>query len=77
MPREIRAYLVGVAGFEPTAPRSQSECATKLRHTPGADRLSVRARGTRTGEPDGAPLHGRLTTDHAGVVQWQNFSLPS
>jgi hypothetical protein len=27
-------YLVGVAGFEPTAPRSQSECATKLRHTP-------------------------------------------
>jgi hypothetical protein len=29
-----RADLVGVAGFEPTAPRSQSECATKLRHTP-------------------------------------------
>jgi hypothetical protein len=29
-----RFYLVGVAGFEPTAPRSQSECATKLRHTP-------------------------------------------
>jgi hypothetical protein len=28
---------VGVAGFEPTAPRSQSECATKLRHTPGAN----------------------------------------
>ena len=28
--------LVGVAGFEPTAPRSQSECATKLRHTPSA-----------------------------------------
>ena len=27
-------HLVGVAGFEPTAPRSQSECATKLRHTP-------------------------------------------
>ena len=26
--------LVGVAGFEPTAPRSQSGCATKLRHTP-------------------------------------------
>ncbi|MDT7594818.1 MAG: hypothetical protein QOJ06_364 [Pseudonocardiales bacterium] len=38
-PREykIGSYcsdLVGVAGFEPTAPRSQSECATKLRHTP-------------------------------------------
>ena len=27
-------YLVGVTGFEPVAPRSQSECATKLRHTP-------------------------------------------
>ena len=26
--------LVGVTGFEPVAPRSQSECATKLRHTP-------------------------------------------
>jgi hypothetical protein len=26
--------VVGVAGFEPTAPRSQSECATKLRYTP-------------------------------------------
>jgi hypothetical protein len=30
------ADLVGVAGFEPTAPRSQSECATKLRYTPSA-----------------------------------------
>jgi hypothetical protein len=39
---ECRCFLVGVAGFEPTAPRSQSECATKLRHTPGADRPSVR-----------------------------------
>ena len=28
------ADLVGVAGFEPAAPRSQSECATTLRHTP-------------------------------------------
>jgi hypothetical protein len=35
--------LVGVAGFEPTAPRSQSECATKLRHTPGANGVSLRA----------------------------------
>jgi hypothetical protein len=26
--------LVGVTGFEPAAPRSQSECATKLRYTP-------------------------------------------
>ena len=29
-----RSDLVGVTGFEPVAPRSQSECATKLRHTP-------------------------------------------
>lgn len=26
--------LVRLAGLEPAAPRSQSECATKLRHTP-------------------------------------------
>ena len=31
---EHAVYLVGVTGFEPVAPRSQSECATKLRHTP-------------------------------------------
>ncbi len=33
-PLATTSPLVGVAGFEPTAPRSQSECATKLRHTP-------------------------------------------
>ena len=27
-------FMVGIAGFEPTTPRSQSECATKLRHIP-------------------------------------------
>ena len=26
--------MVGVAGFEPAAPCSQSRCATRLRHTP-------------------------------------------
>ena len=30
----VASCVVGVAGFEPTAPRSQSECATKLRYTP-------------------------------------------
>lgn len=30
----VTGSQVGVAGFEPTAPRTQSECATKLRHTP-------------------------------------------
>ena len=35
-PRSLRRGqdVVGVTGFEPVAPRSQSECATKLRHTP-------------------------------------------
>lgn len=34
-----------MAGFEPTAPRTQSECATKLRHTPfGPQHLMVRCR---------------------------------
>ena len=33
---------VGVAGFEPAAPRSQSECATKLRHTPAPCGHSLR-----------------------------------
>ena len=28
------SYQVGVIGFEPTAPRSQSECSTKLSYTP-------------------------------------------
>ena len=39
----VGVAVVGVAGFEPTAPRSQSECATKLRHTPGANGVSLRA----------------------------------
>jgi hypothetical protein len=49
--------LVGVAGFEPTAPRSQSECATKLRHTPSQgsvcarrERLSPRSTGAATAQ---------------------------
>ncbi len=36
-------HLVGVAGFEPTAPRSQSECATKLRYTPSGPSLCTPA----------------------------------
>jgi hypothetical protein len=30
----LRFRRVGTEGFEPTTPRSQSECATKLRHVP-------------------------------------------
>ena len=29
-----KAYLVGMTGFEPATLRSQSGCATKLRHIP-------------------------------------------
>jgi hypothetical protein len=30
---------VGLAGFEPTTPCSQSRCATKLRHSPSSYKL--------------------------------------
>ena len=30
----LQVSMVGVAGFEPAAPCSQSRCATRLRHTP-------------------------------------------
>ena len=33
--------VVGVTGFEPATLRSQSECATKLRHTPCLDNLKI------------------------------------
>src|SRR3712207_7473890 len=59
---------VGVTGFEPAAPRSQSGCATKLRHTPWRGEAWVRPhRGRRGGggrEPGGyacgAPAPGEV-----------------
>lgn len=76
--------MVGVAGFEPTAFRSQSGRATKLRHTP-----SVRHVGYMHGDAATPPVfrgvHGGLRTGyhalraevlltcgalHAGVAQW-------
>ena len=33
--------LVGVQGFEPWTPCSQSRCATRLRHTPNFTALSI------------------------------------
>ena len=40
-PDELRApFLVGVEGFEPTTPCSQSRCATRLRHTPKITHLA-------------------------------------
>ncbi|CAK7284577.1 hypothetical protein SGPA1_30450 [Streptomyces misionensis JCM 4497] len=41
--------MVGVAGFEPTAFRSQSGRATKLRHTPSGARRRVHGRTARVG----------------------------
>jgi hypothetical protein len=38
----VQMVLVGVTGFEPAAPRSQSECATKLRYTPAHTRSGER-----------------------------------
>lgn len=29
--------MVGLAGFEPTTPGTQSQCATKLRYSPHTD----------------------------------------
>ena len=37
--RSKKFKLVGVRGFEPPAPCSQSRCATRLRHTPSLFRL--------------------------------------
>ena len=70
--------LVGVAGFEPTAPRSQSECATKLRHTPCTEYCSLRehpdpALATTQDLPKrAAGTLGRapVRAEHAGVAQW-------
>ena len=67
--------MVGVAGFEPTAPRSQSECATKLRHTPLLLMVSVRGRGAIPGHHRGArrapaSLVPSRPAGHAGVAQW-------
>ena len=44
-----------MAGFEPAAPRSQSECATKLRHTPRAEASAYGRRG-----PGAPPRSHRL-----------------
>ncbi len=41
----MQSFLVGVKGFEPPAPCSQSTCATRLRYTPVSRiRRSVRSR---------------------------------
>jgi hypothetical protein len=49
-----------MAGFEPTAPRSQSECATKLRHIPSRSaRKSRRSTDDRHNHSSGMPCGWR------------------
>ena len=67
---ELRVTGVGVAGFEPTAFRSQSERATKLRHTPASEAYPVRRRAC-TWVPHGkscnatAATYGKIALHHA------------
>jgi hypothetical protein len=51
-----------VAGFEPTAPRSQSGCATKLRHTP----WRTESRGVAQTAAQAVVLEGRPAQKSAG-----------
>ncbi|MDT4918200.1 MAG: hypothetical protein QOH89_2900 [Pseudonocardiales bacterium] len=57
-PARSVAGSVGVAGFEPTAPRSQSECATKLRHTPAVVAASLAAPNCVPGQERSAEQAG-------------------
>ena len=85
IPRSID--LVGVAGFDPTAPRSQSECATKLRHTPvhrlvrsaayAMTRIACHPPLAFTSKRQPVRLGHLASAGHAGVAQWQSPSLPS
>src|SRR3954468_9175444 len=62
--RDVAGPNVGVAGFEPTAPRSQSGCATKLRHTPwrpeSRRRLGRGGRAAAVTAGDGEPIVPRM-----------------
>lgn len=55
--------FVGLTGFEPATLRSQSGCATKLRHSPGYFAQSL--------APPATVAHAALdSAAHAGVAQW-------
>ena len=44
--RRLARAMVGVEGFEPTTPCSQSRCATRLRYTPLANSPLLASRGS-------------------------------
>jgi hypothetical protein len=58
---------VGVAGFEPTAPRSQSECATKLRHTPWRRQVYAVGRAPCAAASPGCATRG-ISGSHAAAA---------
>ena len=65
----LRIFLVGVQGFEPWTPWSQTRCATRLRHTPneiGGDGWS------RTSSAEAADLQSTGVTNFPTSPIWSN-----
>ena len=57
----VRTHLVGVTGIEPATLRSQSGCATKLRHTPSfAFRTRTRRKNPRSCRTDAVQPTGNI-----------------
>jgi hypothetical protein len=48
---ESIAFGVGLAGFEPATPCSQSRCAAKLRHSPRRRHCAMSHAARQTGDP--------------------------
>ena len=71
-------YMVGVEGFEPPTPCSQSRCATRLRYTPMTVTRPGQHRATRlhSGAAPGAALDPK-TQSQAGAAQGRRiYALP-
>lgn len=64
--------MVGMTGFEPATLRSQSECATKLRHIPVLTRPDTRPEGVCLDSLALTLSWARRRVDRgvAGVAQW-------
>src|SRR5437868_14620717 len=59
--------MVGVAGFEPAAPCSQSRCATRLRHTPNPPKSYHPANASANGR---RKVEASMTTFPKGEDAW-------